>query len=77
MRKLLLACQVPLLSGCCAAGYRPDVYYTAAPPAPPPVGVVFVANGSGDFRTVSTNLSRVVAETGTPLQIETVAWSHG
>jgi pimeloyl-ACP methyl ester carboxylesterase len=39
--------------------------------------VVFVANGSGDFRTVSENLCRVVAETGTPLQVETVAWSHG
>jgi pimeloyl-ACP methyl ester carboxylesterase len=41
------------------------------------VGVVFVANGSGDFRTVSMNLSRVVAETATPLQVETLVWSHG
>jgi pimeloyl-ACP methyl ester carboxylesterase len=41
------------------------------------VGVVFVANGSGDFRTVSTNLGRVVAETSTPLQIETMPWSRG
>jgi pimeloyl-ACP methyl ester carboxylesterase len=39
--------------------------------------VVFVANGSGDVQTVSTNLSRVVEETSTPLQIVTVDWSHG
>jgi pimeloyl-ACP methyl ester carboxylesterase len=39
--------------------------------------VVFVANGSGDFRTVSRNLRQVVAETTAPLQIETYIWSHG
>jgi pimeloyl-ACP methyl ester carboxylesterase len=39
--------------------------------------VAFVANGSGDFRTLSTNLGEVVEETCTPLQIETVRWSHG
>jgi pimeloyl-ACP methyl ester carboxylesterase len=39
--------------------------------------VVFVANGSGDVQTASTNLSRVVAETSTPLQVVTVDWSHG
>jgi pimeloyl-ACP methyl ester carboxylesterase len=38
---------------------------------------VFVANGSGDFQTVSTNLNKAVADTGTPLQIETFDWSHG
>jgi pimeloyl-ACP methyl ester carboxylesterase len=41
------------------------------------MGVVFVANGSGDLRTASTKLSQVVAETSTPLQIETFVWSHG
>ena len=39
--------------------------------------MVFVANGSGDYRTLSANLSQVVAETATPLQVETVTWSHG
>jgi pimeloyl-ACP methyl ester carboxylesterase len=39
--------------------------------------VVFVANGSGDSRTVSTNLAQVVAEARLPLQVETFAWSHG
>ena len=77
MRTLLLACSVPLLTGCCAAGYRPDLGRTIPPSAPHPMGVVFVANGSGDFRTVSTNLGRVVAETSAPLQVETVPWSHG
>jgi pimeloyl-ACP methyl ester carboxylesterase len=39
--------------------------------------VVFVANGSGDFRTVSANLGEVVAEISPPLQVETFVWSHG
>jgi pimeloyl-ACP methyl ester carboxylesterase len=38
---------------------------------------VFVANGSGDFRTVSGNLIRVVQETAAPLLIQTCLWSHG
>jgi pimeloyl-ACP methyl ester carboxylesterase len=41
------------------------------------VAVAFVANGSGDFRTVSESLSQVVAETSAPLQVETFLWSHG
>jgi hypothetical protein len=60
-----------------SAGYRPDVCRACPPPPSNPVGVVFVANGSGDFRTVTTNLGQVVVETSTPLQIETVLWSHG
>jgi pimeloyl-ACP methyl ester carboxylesterase len=76
MRTLLFACLVPLLTGCWSAGYRADLCRTTPPP-PNPVGVVFVANGSGDFRTVSRNLGQVLAETNTPLQIETVLWSHG
>jgi pimeloyl-ACP methyl ester carboxylesterase len=77
MRTFLLACSVPLLTGCWSVGYRPDCCRTIRPPAPDPVAVAFVANGSGDFRTLSTNLSQVVEETSTPLQIETVRWSHG
>jgi pimeloyl-ACP methyl ester carboxylesterase len=41
------------------------------------VGVVFVANGAGDFRTVTENLGKVIAETGTPLEVETLPWSRG
>jgi pimeloyl-ACP methyl ester carboxylesterase len=77
MRTCFLPCLLLMLTGCSASGYRTDNYRTALPPGTPLQGVVFVANGSGDYRTVSTNLSRVVAETGTPLQIETVVWSHG
>jgi pimeloyl-ACP methyl ester carboxylesterase len=72
MRTLLFTCSVPLLTGCCSVGYRPDLFRTIQPSALNPAGVVFVANGSGDFRTVSTNLGLVAAETSTPLQIETV-----
>jgi pimeloyl-ACP methyl ester carboxylesterase len=39
--------------------------------------VVFVANGSGDFRTASTNLCQAVAEAAAPLQVETFVWSRG
>jgi pimeloyl-ACP methyl ester carboxylesterase len=39
--------------------------------------VVFVANGSGDARTVSTNLGQAVAEAAAPLQVETFVWSLG
>jgi pimeloyl-ACP methyl ester carboxylesterase len=56
---------------------RREVCCTVSPPARSPVGVVFVANGSGDVRSVSTNLCQVVAETATPLEVETYVWSHG
>jgi pimeloyl-ACP methyl ester carboxylesterase len=74
MRLPFLACLVTLLAGCSAASYRHEV---ARPMVCNPTAVVFVANGSGDFRTVSVNLGQVVAEASAPLQIETIAWSHG
>jgi pimeloyl-ACP methyl ester carboxylesterase len=74
---LLLACFVPWLAGCHAAGHRPEFCLTASPPGREPAVAVFVANGSGDFRTVSANLGRVVAEGQAPLQVVTVLWSHG
>jgi pimeloyl-ACP methyl ester carboxylesterase len=43
----------------------------------PAQDVVFIANGSGDFRTVTCALEEAVAETGAPLQLETFVWSHG
>jgi pimeloyl-ACP methyl ester carboxylesterase len=66
-----------LLAGCCTAHPRAEIRAAALPPCRPAIGIVFVANGSGDFRTVSTNLGEVLAATGTPLQLETVEWSHG
>jgi pimeloyl-ACP methyl ester carboxylesterase len=47
------------------------------PASCPSIGVVFVANGSGDLLTASNNLRQVVEETATPIQIETFDWSHG
>jgi hypothetical protein len=73
MPKLLVAGVLPLLAGCLTAAPDPGGYRAAyLPPAPLPTGIVFVANGAGDFRTVTRNLTEFVAETGTPLQIETV-----
>jgi pimeloyl-ACP methyl ester carboxylesterase len=40
-------------------------------------GIVFIANGSGDFRTVTAGLEDAVAQTGAPLQLVTFVWSHG
>jgi pimeloyl-ACP methyl ester carboxylesterase len=78
MRILIVTCLVSLLAGCSAGDRRrDDISVTASRTVLPPQGVAFVANGAGDTRTVSTSLSRVVAETGTPLQIETVVWSRG
>ena len=76
MRTFYPACLLLLLTGCVGACYRPDAY-CPVPPAPHPVGVVFVANGSGDFRTVTRGLIQAVTETAAPLQIETCVWSRG
>ncbi len=39
--------------------------------------VVFIANGSGDIRSVTAGLETAVAEAGLPLEVETFVWSHG
>jgi pimeloyl-ACP methyl ester carboxylesterase len=75
VRSLLLACL--LFTGCATARPRAEAYVAASSPALPPIGIVFVANGAGDSRSVTDNLGQVLAETGTPLQIETVPWSRG
>jgi pimeloyl-ACP methyl ester carboxylesterase len=77
VRRLVAACLLPLLAGCLAPACRPEAHQATLAPAVPPAGVVFVANGSGDFRTVSGNLSQVVAQTGTSLQVEAFVWSQG
>jgi pimeloyl-ACP methyl ester carboxylesterase len=43
----------------------------------PNTDVVFVADGSGDYRTTSAALCDAVRDTAAPLRIETVVWSHG
>ena len=77
LRRVLRCCLVPLLLGCCTASPRLEVHNAAAHPAPAPGGVVFVANGSGDLRTVSASLNKVVAQSSAPLEVETFVWSHG
>src|SRR5689334_240862 len=66
---MLPICLLPLFTGCCEPGHRPEVCHAA--------GIVFVANASGDVRILSTSLRQVVAETAAPLQVETFVWSHG
>jgi pimeloyl-ACP methyl ester carboxylesterase len=77
MRASLLVCCVACLAGCSAAGHRGEFCLAASPRATEPAAVAFVANGSGDFHTVSRNLSRVVADTSTPMEVVTVLWSRG
>jgi pimeloyl-ACP methyl ester carboxylesterase len=77
VRKLVPAFLSMLLAGCLAAGPRPEIYRAASPLSRPPLGVVFVANGAGDVRALTQNLTHVMVEACVPLQIETVPWSHG
>jgi pimeloyl-ACP methyl ester carboxylesterase len=60
-------------AGC--ASWRQDIREPTCPLQPR--GLVYVANGAGDFRATSDALRQVIAEAGLPLQVETVAWSHG
>lgn len=39
--------------------------------------VVFVADGSGDYRTTSKTLCEAVRACAAPLRVETFVWSHG
>src|SRR5689334_4762919 len=65
-------CLLPLFAGCSGPAHCLDTSQASSP-----VGVVFVANGSGDVRMLSNNLCQVFADTCTPLQVETFVWSHG
>ncbi|HZT82510.1 MAG TPA: alpha/beta fold hydrolase [Gemmataceae bacterium] len=62
-----------LVGGCAAC--RPEP--TGAAPLPPCLGVVFVADGAGDFRACSAHLRQAVEEAGCPLEVRTFVWSHG
>lgn len=72
-----IICLLFVLTGCASIPQERDRYRAASPPRAPISAVVFVANGAGDSRATSRNLAAVVAETGTPLQVETVVWSRG
>jgi pimeloyl-ACP methyl ester carboxylesterase len=43
----------------------------------PNADVVFVADGSGDYRTTSAALCQAVSACAVPLRVETFVWSHG
>jgi pimeloyl-ACP methyl ester carboxylesterase len=45
--------------------------------AAPNADIVFVADGSGDYRTTSRALCEAVSACAAPLRIETFVWSHG
>jgi pimeloyl-ACP methyl ester carboxylesterase len=62
-----------LAAGCATTRERPVSCGSLSTDA----DVVFVADGSGDFRTTSAALCEVVRDTGAPLRIETFVWSHG
>jgi hypothetical protein len=50
----------------------------AAPASPCPVrGIIYVADGAGDFEGTSDNLREAIADDGWPLHVETFDWSHG
>jgi pimeloyl-ACP methyl ester carboxylesterase len=74
MPRPVFACLLLLFAGCALSrqGRNPDSVRS-----PAATGVVFVANGAGDFRVASQRLSALVIETGAPLEIELVDWSRG
>jgi pimeloyl-ACP methyl ester carboxylesterase len=69
---------VVLLAPGCAT--RTSLTTRAFAPVLPPAsarGVVFVADGAGDFQATSRSLRQAVCQQGMPLVVETVPWSHG
>lgn len=77
MRRLLVGILLTLLTGCAATRQNRANYPVPTTPAPPVQGIVYVANGAGDYRVASQNLAKVVADTGAPLQIVPVVWTLG
>jgi len=77
LRRLACLCIAMATLGCgWAQSKRDTVRVTSSSPLDA-AAIVFVANGAGDSRALSESLSRVVAQSKAPLQIETVAWSRG
>lgn len=64
---------VLLLAAGCASGRQPAPCGCLAPNA----DVVFVADGSGDYRTTSKALCEATRACGAALRVETFVWSHG
>ncbi len=69
---------VPVLwAGCAAPRQQLASYRPSAGAGGVPCGMIFVANGAGDFGTVSRSLAQVLEQTNTPLDLKTVDWSLG
>jgi pimeloyl-ACP methyl ester carboxylesterase len=66
-----------LLPGCAGLGARVEVQRPSEAPPAPVRGVVFCADGAGGFGDTSRALSQAVADTGVPLHVHALDWSHG
>src|SRR5262245_43942256 len=66
-----------LVAGCSAVGARPELSRYTPPSGAPTAGVIYVANGAGDYRSLSEHMSALVSRSGAPWEVETFAWSHG
>ena len=70
---LLVLPVLSLLSGCALS--RHEVVTATRPEHP--CGVVYVADGAGDFRMLSHSLRKAIATENLPLVVKTFVWSHG
>lgn len=78
MRALKICLRVSLLgllcvSAGCLALHRPAPLGWS----PGELGVIFVADGAGDFRAASNSLRNVVHEEAVPIRVDPFVWSHG
>jgi len=62
-------------SGC--TSFQQQHVSVTPPTSLPAGGVVFVADGAGDFRATSEALRRAIAAEHLPLALRTFVWSHG
>lgn len=73
-RLLLLLILVVASAGGCASS-RTEVRVAA--PRPPARGVVFTADGAGNFHAASESLRQTLDAAGVPLCVDRLEWSHG
>lgn len=66
-----------LMSGCASSPMRDMAAGTTPCPDRKPEGLVFVADGAGNFCAASASLARVVEEKHAPLCVQPFMWSHG
>jgi pimeloyl-ACP methyl ester carboxylesterase len=64
-----------LITGCASLNNRPPQTVEVVPANVE--AVVFSVDGAGGFQATTQALKRALAETGRPLYVESVAWSHG